>query len=79
MVITSQNHEFQVDEHSIPADSHFVVSSRNLNDGSVEGLAHRTLPVRTYQYHPEGAPGPRDNEPVFDTFMDTIREAVSRK
>jgi carbamoyl-phosphate synthase small subunit len=79
VVITSQNHEFQVDERSVPADSGFVVSSRNLNDGSVEGLAHRTLPIRTYQYHPEGAPGPRDNEPVFDTFMDTVREAVARR
>jgi carbamoyl-phosphate synthase small subunit len=79
VVITSQNHEFQVDEGSIPSDSGFVVSSRNLNDGSVEGLAHRTLPVRTYQYHPEGAPGPRDNEPVFETFMNEVREAVARK
>ena len=41
------------------------MSARNLNDGSVEGLAHTTLPIRSYQYHPEGAPGPRDNEPVF--------------
>jgi carbamoyl-phosphate synthase small subunit len=79
VVITSQNHEFQVDERSISADSDFVVSSRNLNDGSVEGLAHRTLPIRTYQYHPEGAPGPRDNEPAFDAFMDEVREAVARK
>src|SRR5213083_1619299 len=66
VVITSQNHEFQVDESSLPLHSEFFVSKRNLNDGSVEGLAHRTLPIRTYQYHPEGAPGPRDNEPVFD-------------
>src|SRR2546427_5731240 len=43
VVITSQNHEFQVDEASLPAGSGFVVSARNLNDGSVEGLAHQTL------------------------------------
>jgi carbamoyl-phosphate synthase small subunit len=79
VVITSQNHEFQVDEASIPPDAGFVVSSRNLNDGSVEGLVHRTLPIRTYQYHPEGAPGPRDNEPAFDAFLDQVREAVARK
>jgi len=79
VVITSQNHEFQVDESSIPADSGFVVSARNLNDGSVEGLAHRTLPIRTYQYHPEGAPGPRDNEPVFDAFLADVRAAVATK
>ena len=79
VVITSQNHEFQVDEASIPSESGFSVSARNLNDGSVEGLAHRTLPIRTYQYHPEGAPGPRDNEPVFDRFMDDVRDAVARR
>jgi carbamoyl-phosphate synthase small subunit len=79
VAITSQNHEFQVDEASMPSDSGFVVSARNLNDGSVEGLAHERLPIRTYQYHPEGAPGPKDNEPVFDAFLDAVREAVSRK
>ena len=79
VVITSQNHEFQVDETSLPLRSEFFVSKRNLNDGSVEGLAHRTLPIRTYQYHPEGAPGPRDNEPVFDRFMDDVRDAVARR
>ncbi len=79
VVITSQNHEFQVDEASIPATSDFVVSARNLNDGSVEGLRHRTLPIRTYQYHPEGAPGPRDNEPVFDEFLADVRAAAARR
>ena len=79
VVITSQNHEFQVDESSLPLHSGFFVSKRNLNDGSVEGLAHRTLPIRTYQYHPEGAPGPRDNEPAFDRFMDDVRDAVARR
>jgi carbamoyl-phosphate synthase small subunit len=79
VVITSQNHEFQVDEDSIPSGSGFVVSARNLNDGSVEGLAHETLPIRTYQYHPEGAPGPRDNEPAFDLFMSDVRTAVARR
>jgi len=79
VVITSQNHEFQVDETSLPLQSDFFVSKRNLNDGSVEGLAHRTLPIRSYQYHPEGAPGPRDNEPVFDRFMDDVRDAVARR
>jgi carbamoyl-phosphate synthase small subunit len=79
VVITSQNHEFQVDEGSIPEASGFLVSARNLNDGSVEGLAHRTLPIRTYQYHPEGAPGPRDNEPVFDAFVADVGAAVANR
>jgi len=79
VVITSQNHEFQVDEGTIPEGSGFVVSARNLNDGSVEGLRHRTLPIRTYQYHPEGAPGPHDNEHVFDEFITDVREAVAAR
>ena len=40
--------------------------------------ACRALPIRTYQYHPEGAPGPRDNEPVFDRFLADVRAAVAR-
>jgi carbamoyl-phosphate synthase small subunit len=79
VVITSQNHEFQVDEGTIPESSGFLVSKRNLNDGSVEGLQHRTLPIRTYQYHPEGAPGPKDNELVFDEFLSAVREAVATR
>ena len=79
VVITSQNHEFQVDEGTIPETSGFFVSARNLNDRSVEGLQHRTLPIRTYQYHPEGAPGPRDNEPVFDAFLAEVRAAAATK
>jgi len=79
VVVTSQNHEFQVDEASIPESSGFVVSSRNLNDGSVEGLRHSVLPIRSYQYHPEGAPGPRDNEPAFDDFLRDVRQAVARR
>lgn len=67
--ITSQNHEFQVDRDSIPAESGFVVSKTNLNDGSVEGLAHRDRPVFSVQYHPEGSPGPQDNQYLFDHFL----------
>jgi carbamoyl-phosphate synthase large subunit len=72
--ITSQNHEFQVDAGSIPAGE-FFVSQHNLNDGSVEGLSHRSLPVFSVQYHPEGAPGPQDNQHLFDRFADMIRSA----
>jgi carbamoyl-phosphate synthase large subunit len=71
--ITSQNHEFQVDAASIPAGD-LVVSQRNLNDGSVEGLAHRTLPAFSVQYHPEGCPGPQDNQHLYDRFLDMVRE-----
>ena len=71
--ITSQNHEFQVDAASIP-EGDFFVSQRNLNDGSVEGLGHRTLPVFSVQYHPEGCPGPQDNQYLYDRFLEMVRE-----
>jgi len=72
--ITSQNHEFQVEAASIPAGD-FFVSQLNLNDGSVEGLAHRSLPIFSVQYHPEGAPGPQDNQHLFDRFTEMVRTA----
>ncbi|GAC1332598.1 MAG: hypothetical protein NVSMB17_11910 [Candidatus Dormibacteria bacterium] len=68
VAITSQNHEFEVVADTLPEGSGFHVSERNLNDGTVEGLAHASLPVLSVQYHPEGAPGPHDNQRVFDDF-----------
>jgi carbamoyl-phosphate synthase large subunit len=73
--ITSQNHEFQVDAASIPTGD-FYVSQRNLNDGSVEGLGHRRLPAFSVQYHPEGCPGPQDNQHLYDRFIDMVRNGV---
>lgn len=67
--ITSQNHEFQVDRDSIPPESGFYISQTSLNDGSVEGIAHEDWPVFSVQYHPEGAPGPQDNQYLFDRFI----------
>lgn len=73
--ITSQNHEFQVEADSIPPESGFYVSQVNLNDRSVEGLQHRELPIVSVQYHPEGAPGPQDNQYLFDRFLGVGGEA----
>jgi len=67
--VTAQNHEVQVIGDSLPTDSGFHVSQVNLNDRSVEGLRHATLPIETVQYHPEGAPGPLDALAVFDRFV----------
>jgi carbamoyl-phosphate synthase small subunit len=71
--VTAQNHEVEVVADTLPPDSGFEVSQRNLNDGSVEGLRHRTLPIETVQYHPEGSPGPLDALEVFDRFMASVR------
>lgn len=67
--VTAQNHEVTVVADTLPADCGFVVSQIDLNDGSVEGLRHRELPIETVQYHPEGGPGPLDAVAVFDRFV----------
>ena len=75
--ITAQNHEVEVVAETLPRDGGFEVSQRNLNDGSVEGLRHRSLPIETVQYHPEGSPGPLDALEVFDRFMQAVRERAA--
>ena len=77
VTVTSQNHNFQVDAATIPAESGLYVSHINLSDGSVEGMAHETLPVFSVQYHPEAAPGPEDNQQLFDRFAAMVRERHS--
>ena len=67
--ITAQNHGFKVDPELIPTAEGWRVGKVNLNDGSVEGLEHETRPVFSVQYHPEGAPGPQDNQYLFDRFV----------
>ncbi len=71
--ITSQNHGYQVDAASVPVDKGWRVSQINLNDGSVEGLEHESLPVFSIQYHPEGSPGPQDNQYLFDRFIERVK------
>jgi carbamoyl-phosphate synthase small subunit len=68
--VTTQNHGYTVDPDSLPRD--LLVSHRNLNDGTVEGLRHRTLPIRSVQFHPEGTPGPRDAGVMLDEWLEAV-------
>ena len=68
--ITSQNHGFAVDTATLPAD--WRPWFTNANDGSNEGMRHRSKPFMSVQFHPEAAPGPVDCEPLFDKFTSMI-------
>ncbi len=65
--ITAQNHGFAVDEASLPPE--VMVTHRHLSDDTVEGLAHRTLPIFSIQHHPEASPGPHDARGAFGRFV----------
>ncbi len=71
--ITAQNHGFAVDAASI--DSAAVITHINLNDNTVEGLSHKSLPAFSVQYHPEASPGPHDAHYLFDRFITMMEKA----
>ncbi len=68
--LTSQNHGYAITESSLPEE--WKVSYRNLNDGSVEGIEHNSLPFFSVQFHPEAAPGPVDTTFLFKKFYDAL-------
>lgn len=68
--ITSQNHGFAVDNSTIPSDwePHFI----NMNDGTNEGIRHKTKPFFSAQFHPEASSGPKDTEFIFEEFINLL-------
>lgn len=73
--ITSQNHGYAVEESSLK-NLDFNITHRSVNDNTVEGMRHKSLPVFSVQYHPEASPGPDDSTYLFDEFMALLRKGV---
>ncbi|MFD2231378.1 glutamine-hydrolyzing carbamoyl-phosphate synthase small subunit [Alkalimarinus sediminis] len=72
VMITSQNHGFAVDEASLP--DHIEATHKSLFDGSLQGIRRTDTPAFSFQGHPEASPGPHDVAPLFDQFIELIKE-----
>jgi carbamoyl-phosphate synthase small subunit len=73
--ITSQNHGFSVSDEGLPAD--LLVTHRNLNDDTIAGFRHRSLPAFSVQYHPEASAGPHDSQYLFDRFRELVQQTAA--
>lgn len=72
--ITSQNHSFAIEPNSL-LDTEVEITHLNLNDRTVAGLRHKSLPLFSVQYHPEASPGPHDADYLFEQFVEAMVEA----
>ncbi len=73
VMITSQNHGFAVNEDTLP--DNLVATHRSLFDGSLQGIKRTDVPAYSFQGHPEASPGPHDIAPIFDDFIDLMKQA----
>lgn len=71
--ITSQNHSFAIDPDSLN-NSDVEISHLNLNDKTVAGVKHKSLPIFSVQYHPEASPGPHDADYLFEQFVQAMKK-----
>ncbi len=80
VLITTQNHGFAVvgNADGVPGAPALEVTHLNLNDGTIEGIRHRELPLFAVQYHPEASPGPHDAFPHFEEFLASVRANLSQ-
>ncbi|WP_042471759.1 carbamoyl phosphate synthase small subunit [Bacillus ndiopicus] len=76
--LTSQNHGYAIDPESL-ANTDLEITHIALNDGTVEGVRHKTYPIFTVQYHPEASPGPEDSNHLFDEFIDMMEAEKEKK